>query len=556
MPGFLARDLVQPLDLSLIPNLVNLGAEWQDPAYDPGNAHSMPYMWWTTGFAYDTEKIAEDLTSWAALWDARWKGKMAMLDDYRETFAAALIRLGYSVNTTSDAELDEALALLQEQKPLLRKYTADDIGDLASGDVWLSHAWGADVYQVSTETAVGEVRASRPRAAVRGSDAMVLLANAPHPIAAHLFINHMLDAQVSAANTNYICYMGPNEAAKEFIDPAILEDPTLNPDKAAIDKLQELLDLGAGPAEVPGALDEAPRRSLSRSERRGRTSDGPGPDARRGLPPAGHGLAGRLLRGPARDHLRRQPRRPRPVRRRDPRHARACTTTCAPSSRTSCPTVANSLRYATLTTIFSIVDRLPDRLLDQPLRRPPQGAPAGPRHAPVLDQLGDPDLRLDDDPARQRRRERDPRAASGIIDEPIALLNTDLAVVLGMTYGFLPFAILPLYVSIDRLDPSLVAAARDLYAGGRAAFWHVTLPLTMPGVIAAALLTFIPAIGDFVTPDLLGGAQTITIAKVIQTLFLSSRDWPFGAALGFLLIVATIVGTVATLRILRREVIG
>jgi spermidine/putrescine transport system permease protein len=125
-----------------------------------------------------------------------------------------------------------------------------------------------------------------------------------------------------------------------------------------------------------------------------------------------------------------------------------------------------------------------------------------------------------------------------------------------MTYGFLPFAILPLYVSIDRLDPSLVQAARDLYAGGRAAFWHVTLPLTMPGIIAAALLTFIPAIGDFVTPDLLGGAQTITIAKVIQMLFQSSRDWPFGAALSFLLIVATIVGTVATLRILRREVIG
>ena len=144
----------------------------------------------------------------------------------------------------------------------------------------------------------------------------------------------------------------------------------------------------------------------------------------------------------------------------------------------------------------------------------------------------------------------------GVVDEPITLLNTDLAVVLGMTSGFLPFAILPLYVSIDRLDPALVAAARDLYAGGRAAFWHVTLPLTMPGIIAAALLTFIPAIGDFVTPDLLGGAQTITIAKVIQMLFMSSKDWPFGAALGFLLIVATIVGTVATLRILRREVIG
>ena len=145
--------------------------------------------------------------------------------------------------------------------------------------------------------------------------------------------------------------------------------------------------------------------------------------------------------------------------------------------------------------------------------------------------------------------------ALGIIPEPIILLNTDLSVVLGMTYGFLPFAILPLYVSIDRLDDSLVAAARDLYASGRQAFRHVTLPLTMPGIIAAAILTFIPANGDYVTPDLLGGAQTTTIAKVVQTQFLSARDWPSGASLGFLLMLVTIVGTLVSLRILRREVL-
>jgi spermidine/putrescine transport system permease protein len=139
---------------------------------------------------------------------------------------------------------------------------------------------------------------------------------------------------------------------------------------------------------------------------------------------------------------------------------------------------------------------------------------------------------------------------------PFQMLNTDFAVILGMTYGFLPFTILPLYVAIDRLDPALVHAARDLYASGRGAFLHVTLPLTMPGVVAAAILTFIPAMGDYVTPDLLGGAQTTTVAKVIQTLFLSARDWPFGAALGFLMIVITIVGTLAGLRFLRREVIG
>jgi spermidine/putrescine transport system permease protein len=139
---------------------------------------------------------------------------------------------------------------------------------------------------------------------------------------------------------------------------------------------------------------------------------------------------------------------------------------------------------------------------------------------------------------------------------PVQLLNTDLSVILGMTYGFLPFTILPLYVAIDRLDPALVHAARDLYASGRAAFVHVTLPLTMPGVVAAAILTFIPSMGDFVTPDLLGGAQTTTVAKVIQTTFLSAKDWPFGAALGFVMIMITIAGTLAGLRFLRREVIG
>jgi spermidine/putrescine transport system permease protein len=146
--------------------------------------------------------------------------------------------------------------------------------------------------------------------------------------------------------------------------------------------------------------------------------------------------------------------------------------------------------------------------------------------------------------------------ATGLTNDPIPLLNTDFSVVLGMTYGFLPFAILPMYVSIDRLDAHLVEAGRDLYASGRSAFLHVTLPLTMPGIIAAAILTFIPAIGDYVTPDLLGGAQTTTIAKIIQVIFTSGRDWPYGSALGFLLMIVTLGGTIVALRTLRREVLA
>lgn len=144
----------------------------------------------------------------------------------------------------------------------------------------------------------------------------------------------------------------------------------------------------------------------------------------------------------------------------------------------------------------------------------------------------------------------------GLIDDPISFLNTDFSVILGMTYGFLPFAILPLFVSIDRLDGALIQAGRDLYASARGAFLHVTLPLTMPGIIAAGLLTFIPALGDFVTPDMLGGAETTTIAKIIQIIFTGGRDWPYGSALSFLLMAVTLIGTLLALRSLRREVIG
>ena len=244
IPALLAQNLVQPLDLSLIPNVANLGKEWANPGYDPGNGHSVPYMWWTTGVAYDTEKVDGELDSWDALWDPRFAQHLAVLDDSREAFAAALFRLGLDPNTTSDADLDKALVSLQEQKPLVRVYTTDDIGVLSNGDAWVSHAWGSDVYQVVSERP--SVKFYIPKeGGIRGSDTAVMLANAKHPIASQLFLNHLLDAQVSAANTNYIGYMGPNAAAKEFIDPAILADPTVNPDQAVVDSLVELLDLGA-----------------------------------------------------------------------------------------------------------------------------------------------------------------------------------------------------------------------------------------------------------------------------------------------------------------------
>jgi spermidine/putrescine transport system substrate-binding protein len=210
-------------------------------------------MWWTTGVAYDTTKISDTLTSSKALWDPRWSKHIGMLDDFQETFATALIQLGHSANTTDTGELDAALALLQEQKPLVRVYTTDTITMMSSGDVWIGQIWGADLYQISQEN--DKVVYYVPEeGGIRGSDTLAVFSGAKHPIAAHLFINHMLDAQVSADNTNYIGYMGPNAAAKEFISPDILADPSVNPEQALIEKLQELLDLG------PAVRDEYLKR--------------------------------------------------------------------------------------------------------------------------------------------------------------------------------------------------------------------------------------------------------------------------------------------------------
>ncbi len=128
-----------------------------------------------------------------------------------------------------------------------------------------------------------------------------------------------------------------------------------------------------------------------------------------------------------------------------------------------------------------------------------------------------------------------------IISDPFEMLYTPGAVVLGLVYSYLPFLILPVYGSVEKLDNSLVEAAFDLGAGPVRAFQKIILPLTRPGVVAGILLVFIPAIGMFAITQLMGGGTDPTIGEVIQNQFMSARDWPFGAALGMSLVFVFIV---------------
>jgi len=241
VPNFVARGALLELDKSLLPNIVNLGSEWANPLYDPGNRYTVPYMWWTTGVGYDTGRISDELTSSKALWDTRWKKHILMLDDYQEAFAMALIQLGHSANSQVLSEIDEAFELLKAQAPLVRDYDTDTITQMTSGDMWIGQIWGADRFAIQ-EVNENVVYYIPEEGSVKGSDTLAIFSGAKHPIAAHLFINHLLDAQNSAANTNLIYYMGPNEAAKQYIQQDILEDPAVNPAKEIVAKLEELID--------------------------------------------------------------------------------------------------------------------------------------------------------------------------------------------------------------------------------------------------------------------------------------------------------------------------
>lgn len=123
----------------------------------------------------------------------------------------------------------------------------------------------------------------------------------------------------------------------------------------------------------------------------------------------------------------------------------------------------------------------------------------------------------------------------GLTSEPVDLLYNEFAILVGLVYAYLPFMILPLYAAISRLSPDLIEASTDLGAPGFTSFRRITLPLTVPGAAAGAIFVFVYSMGNFITPDLLGGGRTVMVGNLIYDQFLTARDWPFGAALSFIL---------------------
>lgn len=141
----------------------------------------------------------------------------------------------------------------------------------------------------------------------------------------------------------------------------------------------------------------------------------------------------------------------------------------------------------------------------------------------------------------------------GLIDEPMQMMFTDFAIGFGMTYVYLPLMVLPVYAAVDKLDFRLVEAAHDLYAGRWTAFWRVILPLIKPGIIAGSILVFIPCLGAYVTPRVLGGGKNLMFGNLIELQFGAGRNWPLGAALSLTLMAIVMVALIYYVRITSRE---
>jgi len=241
--------MLAEIDHANIPNLSNLAEMFTQMEYDPGNKYCVPYDWGTTGIGYMDGEV-EEPTSWSVIFDpdpnAVYFGRYTMLDDVREDFAAALIYLGYDINTQDEGQLEEAKNLLIQAKSGLAGYDSDTYEELlASGENLLAHGWNGD-FLMAQEDNENIAYVVPEEGGVLWVDNMCIPASATpeQKLAGEMFINFMLEPEMAAMLTEFNWYASPNAAAEEFIDPDILEDPTVYPPDEVLANLQTIRPVG------------------------------------------------------------------------------------------------------------------------------------------------------------------------------------------------------------------------------------------------------------------------------------------------------------------------
>ena len=240
------EDMLLPLDFGNIPNYQYIDDSFKNTAYDPENIYSVPYTWGTVGILYNTKYVdPEDVTGWEVLWNEKYAGKILMFGNSRDAFGIAQYLLGYDVNTTDKAELQECADLLKKQKPILQQYVMDEIfATMQNEEAWIAPYYAGDCLTMMGENENLAFYLPENQGFNLFIDAMCIPACAKEKEAAELFINFLCDPEIAGANMDWICYSTPLSAAKEYMDPETVADPVSYPSN-------EVLKNGSSYAYLP-----------------------------------------------------------------------------------------------------------------------------------------------------------------------------------------------------------------------------------------------------------------------------------------------------------------
>jgi spermidine/putrescine-binding protein len=239
------QGLVRALDRSRLTRFKNLDPRLLDQKFDPKNAHSIPYLWGTTGIGFDKKKVQGIVDSWQVMFDPKYAGRILMLDDPREAFGAALKLMGRSINEKDPAMLRKAADMLKAQKALVRTYNSSDFANLlVAGDVDLAQGFNGEI-AAAVAKEPGRLAYVVPKeGGTLWIDNLAIPKDARNLDAAYEFLDYILKPDVAATIVNGVHYAGANLAAQPMVDAGIRQDPSIYPPKAVLDRCELIEDLG------------------------------------------------------------------------------------------------------------------------------------------------------------------------------------------------------------------------------------------------------------------------------------------------------------------------
>lgn len=238
------EDMVQEIDYNNIPNYKYINESFKKEPYDIEGKYTVPYFWGTLGILYNTDLVEGTPDSWGLLWDEKYSGQILMMDSQRDSLGAALKKLGYSLNTKNEKELEEAKQLLIKQKPLVMAYVVDEVRDMMIGDeAAIALLWSGEAV-----AAMGENEKLNYYVPKEGSnvwvDAMFIPKTSTHKKEAEIFINFLCDKDITLKNIDYVWYSTVHTEAIKEVDEFLMENPAFNPSSDILNNTEMFRDLG------------------------------------------------------------------------------------------------------------------------------------------------------------------------------------------------------------------------------------------------------------------------------------------------------------------------